>query len=470
MIHRTIIIPIACFLIITPCAAQKGVALKSLHESIERTLLSPLLDCTFAGIEVSDVESGEILFEQHRMHYFRPASTTKLVTTAAAVLLLPRDFTFETTLFSSPETDTVDLWIKGSGDPLLTRNELQAFATAMKEQGVRAVRAVQFDGSVFDTIAFCSGWMWDDETNATTPYISAFNIDRNRVEVTVTASSNGQSIDVSIEPKSNVFTIENSASIGNGKLKIARREGTNVIVVSGNIRSGEKQSERLSVWKPETVFFDALKSHLEAVGISLPSEFRNGNIPEQAQPVSTIRRSIDEVLRVTNKSSDNLCAEVLMKTVAALSGTGSTAAGLSAALNELRRHGVDANGISLVDGSGISFYNLITPAAMGSLLRVMAGATGFERFKGSLSVGGKDGTLATRLKGQPDDVVFAKTGTLRGISTLAGYVAPKKGKRLAFVISFENFLGEHKPYRELQDRIVRALVDYSRGSRTTRSR
>ena len=122
--------------------------------------------------------------------------------------------------------------------------------------------------------------------------------------------------------------------------------------------------------------------------------------------------------------------------------------------------GVDTTAVKLVDGSGMSFYNLVSAAALGQLLRGMYNSSARERFIRSMAVMGKRGTLAKRLAGtNADGIVTGKTGTISGVSALSVYVLTPESP-LAVVILMQNFDGAHGPYRAVQDRIVLHCLEY----------
>ena len=121
--------------------------------------------------------------------------------------------------------------------------------------------------------------------------------------------------------------------------------------------------------------------------------------------------------------------------------------------------------LHLRDGSGISFYNLLTARGLASLLAVMARQPAFDRFISTFAIAGKDGTLARRMRDMKKGAEFrGKTGTVSGVSALSGYAQAPGGRLLGVVILMQNFHGKHKPYRDIQDAIVRHCITYSAAS------
>ena len=165
-----------------------------------------------------------------------------------------------------------------------------------------------------------------------------------------------------------------------------------------------------------------------------------------------------------NKPSDNLYAELLLKVVGAqVEGTPGSAEKGKKVLNKLLAEmGVDVEAIRFSDGSGVSRYGLLSPDAIISLLANMyQNFSVRNEFIASLPIAGVDGTLSRRMKGMAaEGIVHAKTGSLGGVSTLAGYTTADDGEVLAFSIMMSHFVGSTWPFRAVQDRICDALTRY----------
>ena len=167
-----------------------------------------------------------------------------------------------------------------------------------------------------------------------------------------------------------------------------------------------------------------------------------------------------------NKPSDNLIAELLLKTIGAeLRGVPGTAKkGLGAISNLLGEIGVARGYYTFADGSGVSRYNLVTASLLTDLLVYMfRNFAVMPEYLASLPVGGVDGTLTRRMRGMSaEGVLRAKTGTLRGLTALAGYTVTADGETVAFSILVSNYLGSASPRRTLQDKIGDILTQFSR--------
>ncbi len=128
--------------------------------------------------------------------------------------------------------------------------------------------------------------------------------------------------------------------------------------------------------------------------------------------------------------------------------------------------GIDTTKFLMVDGSGVSHYDLLTPDILVALLRGMHSKKDiFDLYYSSLPNAGVDGLLANRMRGTPaQNNLHAKTGTLGGVSSLSGYVATADGEMLGFSIMMQNYIGPGEPYRKIQDAIGALMAGFSRKS------
>ncbi|MFQ5584873.1 MAG: D-alanyl-D-alanine carboxypeptidase/D-alanyl-D-alanine-endopeptidase [Calditrichia bacterium] len=168
----------------------------------------------------------------------------------------------------------------------------------------------------------------------------------------------------------------------------------------------------------------------------------------------------------TNKESDNLSAELILKTAGAElnNAPGTAKKGISAIYEFLDEIGIDSTSYKLADGSGVSRYNLVTPDLIIELLKAMHRDFRVQaEFKTSLSIAGVDGTLKRRMKNTAaEDKLRAKTGSLEGVSSLAGYTATADGETLAFSMIMEHFVVSNASIRKIQDRIGVLISAFSR--------
>jgi PBP4 family serine-type D-alanyl-D-alanine carboxypeptidase len=195
-----------------------------------------------------------------------------------------------------------------------------------------------------------------------------------------------------------------------------------------------------------------------------------GTAPASSHEIASLSHGIDSTIVNMNKVSDNLSAEMLLKTLGTTNGgaPGSTEGGVSVAHKFLSTLGIDTTKFNMVDGSGLSFYDLLTTEMISQLLEGMARQKDlFPLYRESLPIAGVDGTLRNRMKKTPaEGNLRAKTGTISGVSSLSGYVQTLDGETLVFSMTMQNFMYPTRLYQRAQDKIGALLAGFSRIGRT----
>jgi serine-type D-Ala-D-Ala carboxypeptidase/endopeptidase (penicillin-binding protein 4) len=458
-----------CFLTLVflqSAPGQQSGNVRTLRDAVERTVSLPALSRSITAIEISDLTSGRILVSKNADLFLRPASNAKIFSSAAALLSLPDSFRFETRMYVRTGNNGLkELWIKAGNDPLFDAEDIQKMADEIAEQNIENLDVIHFDLNRFDsTRRYGAGWMIDDENDPSMPCMSSFPVQRNTVVLDITASGTpGKACRVFTEPDASLLDIHNAAVSGNANsISIERTPFTNHYKISGSLRTGEHLRKEYSLWQPELITTKMFHAAFLRNGVcNSTSRCAFGAVPFDARCVASCSHLLDEVLIVMNKESDNLCAETVLRSLAAGEAPFPVESGLAKMKQALRSIAVDTSSVQLVDGSGLSFYNLVTAASIGQTLRGMYGSKERDRFIRTLAVGGKDGTMKHRFKEMMNaHFIRAKSGTLRGVHCLSGYILPMKGAKLSFVILLENISGKF-PYRQVQDSILKHCMDYS---------
>ncbi|MFA6232899.1 MAG: D-alanyl-D-alanine carboxypeptidase/D-alanyl-D-alanine-endopeptidase [Bacteroidota bacterium] len=458
----------ALLLPLAPSSAQQAKALTTLRKSVSGELGSSLFTHALAAVEISDAASGTILYSQNESLLLRPASNAKLFTSAAAVLGLPADFSFKTQLAAADSAMHTIICI-GGGDPLSDAQDIQKLAEIAYRAGVTRIDTLLLDDSLFENDYFGRGWMWDDESDPFTPYLSAFSVNSNTVTIRVSnPAKNDAELIVSSIPSSRIFRISHrKSSTEEPEFRIERMPRSNEFIIHGRPRRGQIGSEKFSIWQPHKLFADLLVMELQQRGLTSDSVivmFSPSHSPLRL--LGEVETPLAEVLEMVNKESDNLCAEAVLRALSFGTGiekTGVSAEdGIAAMVSILSKHKLGTDDIALQDGSGISFYNLVTAASIGRVLRTLSSPATYSRYRSSMSIAGIDGTLRNRMPNLSPPASFrGKTGTVRGVSALSGYVQAPGGRLLTVVMLMQNFVGKASPYREVQDRIVKHCLEYS---------
>ena len=214
-------------------------------------------------------------------------------------------------------------------------------------------------------------------------------------------------------------------------------------------------------------FTSTLAEEISRLGINLEGvQLMQGRKPDNAKLLDACCHSITQVLQKMMKDSDNFYAESMFYQTAA--STGHRPAKAIDARNVtkklINRLGLDANAYRIADGSGLSLYNYVTAELLVRLLRHAWRTPSISKaLIASLPVAGVDGTLKSRmLKTPAQGNVRAKTGTLTGISSLAGYCTAPNGHELAFAIINQGIL-DKTTGKAFQDRVCRVLCGENLG-------
>lgn len=207
-------------------------------------------------------------------------------------------------------------------------------------------------------------------------------------------------------------------------------------------------------------FADRFKEELQKCGIAVNAPITTDRLPKDVLLICSRSHRLSEVLEPMMKESDNLYAESMFFQLAATVGKRpATAAHARQVIKTtVTKAGVTGIPYRIADGSGLSLYNYVTPELMVRLLRyaylkrdIMAA------LYPALPVAGVDGTLKKRMKGGPaQGNVHAKTGTLSGVSSLAGYCRAANQHLLAFCIINQGIM-KNAEGRDFQDKVCEAL-------------
>lgn len=446
--------------------AARGGPVDATMVAVEEILADPDLPRAIWGLHVVDLASGRTVLARNADLTLLPASTMKLLTTATALDALGADYRYTTRLYHFGETSggtlSGDLVIRGAGDPTfgsewVSADPLKAWAEALYQAGVRRIDGrIIGDDDRFEDLAYAEGWdVSHIATESYAPASGGLAWNDNMLDVRF---RRGQA---SVEPEGLVEFVTNVAAGrgGGGRLNVSRVVGTNQIQLGGTVPSGYNGTVQIPVENPTLYATAAFAERLAEAGIAVDAEILDvdelSQTPryESAEPLRAyVSPPLRSIIERINRKSDNLYAEHLFRT---LSTSGSTTASARRVKDFLAEAGASTDGLSIVDGSGLSRKDMITPEAMGALLAYMHTHEASGAFRRSLPQGGGAGsTLRNRMGGVP---VRAKTGSLMAVRCLAGYVDGPRGEPLAFVIMANNYTTRGGRITQAMDRIVRAL-------------
>src|ERR1051326_726810 len=480
-------------------AAGPSLAETALAREIDRLIDESNLTQARWGVFVMSMRDRHVLYARNGDKLFTPASNMKIYTTAVALDSLTADYRWRTSVFADKQPDggivTGDLTLYGRGAPDLrsTRKgdapSLDQLADQLYQSGVREVRGnVIGDESYFRGESYGVGWQWNDLQWYFGAQPSALSVDENAFELTISpASKAGSAPGVAINRNNGFIQLTNNTSTSardaTTAIGINRGLSDNHVRVWGEFPAGGRAfSAFLSVHQPALWAATLFKQALIARGISVTGEprMRDFRVAEadQFNPEKAIQlayqdsETLGEIARRTNKESNNLFAELILRTLGKERGSsapdpdprknrtrGDDEAGTAVVKSWLERAQIRTAGLEIRDGSGLSRLDLVTPESTARLLAAIAGTNSASIFHDSLPVAGRDGTLSGRLKSEAGRI-FAKTGTLTYDHSLSGYAETRNGQVLIFSIFCNDVTGPPDAVH-LVDQIAVRLTEFN---------
>jgi len=439
---------------------------QSLKTKIDNVLKDKFFERCLVSIQVEDLTTNKTLYKKNEKILLRPASNMKVITSSAGLLYLGPDYEFTTDLYYDGyvTNDTLygNVYVVGGGDPDFVTSDLYTFVDAIKTLNVSVINGnIYGDTSFKDSLYWGKGWMWDDDPSSDAPYLSALNLNDNCVEVFFNAEKN----ETILNPRTkfvNLYRIENE-----DKLIIDRNwfERRNDIIIKGK-NDDKKYYTKVNLLEPAKYFLTVFSEILDSNFVKLNGEIGIRQKSETANLIFSFNRKYSDVIPNLNKTSDNLSAEMTLYALAyKYSGKPVTAdSGVQLINNMIDSIGLDHKDYRIVDGSGVSHYNVVSVELLVMLLKFVYDSNSglYEILYNSFPIAGVDGTLENRMRNKSaKNNVHAKTGTLTGVSTLSGYLTTKQNHLLAFSIMMQNYVGSSSKAKDLQDEICRILVEYN---------
>ena len=475
----------------TPAAVKPRPDILKFRARAEQILSESTAEKALWGILVVDRDSGEPLYDLNADRFFTPASNAKIFTTAFALASLGPDYKFHTTLESSGALGAdgrldSDIILIGRGDPDLSNVEfpfagklehdgssdriLAELADAAVAKGLREIDGdVVADDSYIPYDPYPAGWSIGDQFFNFGAPISAISFNENTLALIVTpGTSVADPATYVVDPAaaSDGITVRftTSAASETPDIGVGRQAGEQFIFLRGTIPVGHSPMRlEFAMIDPSLVAGQALRQLLEERGVRVTGSVRVNHAPPPVTCISLdttvvhadclvkkqpfplvlaehVSPSLVESVQLTNKVSQNLHAELYLRTVAReKAGYGATDAGLWLEKDFLASAGVPDGDVVFSDGSGLSTDDLVTPRAAVDVLRFAAAQPWGQDYISSFPVAGIDGTLENRMKNSAAyGRIAAKTGTLEHVHSLCGFATTERGERLIFAIFANN--------------------------------
>ncbi len=421
------------------------------------------------GLYAVRLSDGRVLAAYEPDTLLVPASVQKLLTSAVALAVLGPEFQFTTVLAQVGE----DLAVIGDGDPTFgdpalaagragtIYDELDRWAGVLQTANITAVDRILLDDAIF-TPGRHPDWPANQHSRWYCAPVSGLNYNTNCLDVTLRLA--GSAVQAELAPRSNRWPVANEVQAGQRDLwgvRFGPADATATLY--GQVKTTMLEPLSVAVNEPSLMLGRVLADRLARIGLRVgdtiarqPVVGPDGRLPEGGQVLATHRTPLAVVMAQANRRSINLMAEcLLLRSAVRASGQGSFQAASAVGTSVLAEHyGLGPEQFTLADGSGMSRNNRLSARAVVTLLERLAKGRDAAIFLPTLAIGGLEGTLAKRFNDCPGRVI-GKTGSLNGVTTLAGYVLDAQGRpAIAFAFLFNRLRAGSAPAKEVQDAYV----------------
>jgi len=427
------------------CAPLHAWAAATIPVSVSQVMAQQHLPAGAVSFVIIDPDSNRVVMGLNPDTPRSPASTIKTLTTFAALDRLGPAFTWQTKAWvRGTLNDGVldgDLILQGGGDPYIPLERWWSFVRAVRAAGLKSIRGdVVIDDTAFslppeDPAAF------DGQPNR--PYNvlpDALMVNFQSIEFRLAASADSRRVDVIATPSPGNLAIENHIRFAAGpcrggadrvEFQVASARWDRVVFSGALSPQCAPRSFTRVLLQPATYAFGTFAELWHESGGEISGKLRIEPKPADARPFVTFESlSLGEIVRLTNKFSNNLMARHLFLTLG-MERFGAPATlekGAAAIAAWGREHGFDLQGLDIDNGSGLSRSTQITVRQLALVLSAAYHSRFAPEFMASLPLGGVDGTLRSRMKDAPPGSVRLKTGHLDAVSGVAGYVTAANGK------------------------------------------
>lgn len=455
----------------TPAPPASRFCASQLNSAVNAVTNRAQFNRTHWGVLVQNLGSPQTLYSQNASKYFTPASVTKLMTTAAALQALSPNYRIRTSVYGSGNGV---VQVVGRGDPSLKNEQLELLAKQLQQKGIRRVNKLIGNDSYFKGEAVEPSWMWEDVQFYYGAPVNSLMLNENAAVIRLFPQRVGRPLllkwDNPIDASGwKVVNQTVTAPKGTKKyIEVKRDLKGQILYLKGQLAEDSRPDiTAIAVFDPIQNFLQHFRQSLGKQGISVAGAYRGTPKTTGRELAAVQSPPLSELIAETNINSNNVYAEALLKALATkkpLERNETTVdAGLEVMKSTLARIGVNPETYKLVDGSGLSRKDLISPQALVQTLQGMARSPYDQVFRASLPVAGKNGTLKYRFKDiAPEGLVQAKTGTMTGVITLAGYVnAPNYGPVVFSIMVNQT----EQPIRTVRSAIDEIVVHLSKMQR-----
>jgi D-alanyl-D-alanine carboxypeptidase/D-alanyl-D-alanine-endopeptidase (penicillin-binding protein 4) len=470
------------------CFAQRSKLIKE----IEDLKKDKALQHATWSICVMNTKKDSAIAEYNSNVSVVPASTLKIVTTAAALSILGSDFKFETKIQYDGTLDTLagilkgDIYILGGGDPSLgseyfkekkdSSSVVEKWAALLKAKGIKKIEgAVIADASIFEDNMTPAQWIWGDMGNYFGAGASGLTYLDNKYTIDLRSGATGTSTTINkIQPEIPGLQIINNIKAGGSddNAFIYGSSYSDYRIANGTVPANRSSYEvDGSIPDPALFCAQSFETALINCGITVSEkattvralkEHNEYALTNKKTLFTNYSPTLEKIVYWTNLKSLNLYAEHLLKYICyTKTGFGSEAAGTELLTTFWKNKGIDVSGFFMNDGCGLARANVITTKTETQILRMISKDKNFNSFYNSLPIAGKSGSLGGLCDGTfAENNLRAKSGYITRARGYTGYVKTRKGELLCFSVLANNYECSPTEMKLKLEKLLIAIAEY----------
>lgn len=456
--------------------------------TFDSLLQNRALSSTKFSLAVVSLDDNDVIYQKNGDEFVKPASVTKLITSFSTLSTVGDNFKLNTNIYTNDRTVSGseingNLYIKGIGDCLFSLSDLDEIVRQISNLGIKKITGnIIADGNFFDEENNRFKYSGDNDEVEPVAVITALAIERNMIKIFINTNVNSNEPKIQVIPNADNIIVKSNIKFQNTSKKSKKKltklsanskidsNGNQIIYLNGILSKNSSYSIQEFNLSPELTIASLLKKRLESSGIVVTGKYtkqlRNSMIDySKLSQIASISRPILDLITNMNKNSDNFIAENLYKFNGAISQKDSNLSKSSRLLIDslIKPFNQFNQKVQIYDGSGLSRRNRVNALIMVNLLKQATTKPFFQSFSNSLAIGGVDGTIAKRFKNtSAEQSVFAKTGTHKDVSALAGFARNLDGKIYVFAFFFNG--PNVGIYKEIEKKAVEILTGFSKNS------
>jgi serine-type D-Ala-D-Ala carboxypeptidase/endopeptidase (penicillin-binding protein 4) len=440
-------IALVCVCMTLSAAAIAAALSSGMPAAITQLMAAQRLPSSALSFVIIDMDTGRVVMSHNPDTPRSPASTIKTVTTFAALDMLGPAFTWHTRAWLHDG----DLYLQGGGDPYITLERWWSFVQSLRAQGLNSIPGdIVIDNSAFSLPKEDPG-AFDGRPNRSYNVVpDALMVNFQSIDFSLAANDETHRVDIIASPAPVNLEVDNHIRYAPGRcggpaarvdFQVASPQWDRV-VFSGTLSPHcTQRTIARTLLQPTTYAFGTFVELWRQSGGQFEGKLRVESTPADAKPLYTLDSlSLAEIVRLTNKHSNNLMARHLLLTLARerYGDPATLEKGASVIAEWSRERGFDLSGVDIDNGSGLSRSTHITVLQMAKILSAAYHSAFAPEYLASFPLAGMDGTLRSRMKNSPAGSVRLKTGHLDGVSGVAGYVTASTGKTFVLVSLVNN--------------------------------